>query len=185
MATPKKTQQQKMMVKYHAAIAALDNVVGLSTNEKDVYEFAELVLMAVSGKCLESLDGIQHTHGQQPDMDWATRIDKAVILKVLERIHGDGHTLFKPEGFIEDGLPESTVKFFTRVHATDLSSPQGFLMGNDGGMISHLEGIYGLELLRGIARSLGAKSSTAIGRGFAARELTDNIKEVYGGKQEG
>jgi hypothetical protein len=171
-----------MLTKYKNAVKILDDLYYASAtmSEKDEYEFAYLVLDSISGKCKEHLNNIMHDHGRLPaiEPDWASKLPKEVIGEVLKVIEGDGHTLFSSKAFLDAGLPVDVVTHFTHVHATDLSDPKGVMTDNDGNLVSHLEGVYGLELLRGLGKSLGAATSKALGRGFEARELTKNIEQL-------
>lgn len=178
--TDRKTPQQKMLTKYKNAMKVLDEIAQfgwVGREEKEIYEFAQLVLMGISGRCKELFFSIQREHQDPIEKDWAQKIAKNTLEAALKIIDGDGHTLFDPEAFRNAGMPEYIVDYFTAVHATDLSSPQGVMFDSKGNLVPYIEGIYGLEMLRSMASSLGAKASSALGRGFEARELTKNIEE--------
>jgi len=179
----RKTPQQKMLTKYKTVVKVLDDLYYASAamSEKDEYEFAYLVLDSIGGKCREHMNGIVHDHGRVPalETDWAAKTPRAVIEEVLKIIRGDGHTMFDSQAFLDAGLPENVVTHYTRIRATDLSNPRGVMTDKTGNLVSHIEGIYGLDLLRGMVRSLGVPASQALGRGFEARELTHNIEQHF------
>jgi len=46
-----------------------------------------------------------------------SRCDPQTLLRAASRC--DGHTIFKPEGFLDAGLPKEVVEHLTRRHASD------------------------------------------------------------------
>lgn len=94
--------------------------------------------------------------------------------KVCEYL--DGHTIFKPEGLIEDGLPKEFVDKWTREHKSDSSSPKSTIYF-EGQVVRSLEGVYGLQLLYDIASILQLDYPTAMGRGTQAMLIIKAIRE--------
>lgn len=48
------------------------------------------------------------------EANWAESLTKETIQNFMSL--ADGHTLFKPEAFVEAGVPETVVKLFTKTH---------------------------------------------------------------------
>ncbi|HEY8684787.1 MAG TPA: hypothetical protein VIO57_04195 [Chloroflexota bacterium] len=93
--------------------------------------------------------------------------DPASILKAASRC--DGHTIFKPQAFLDAGLPNEIVEHVTRKHGSD-GSPKGTIFV-DGQPVTALTGVYGLDLLRFLATALNVEYRSAIGRGFEAQNI--------------
>jgi len=103
-------------------------------------------------------------------------LEPSVIRKVVEVVQGDGWTIFKPDVFIEVGVPESLIKQYTRTHHSDKSSPKSTVFAN-GKAVNKLVGVYGLNVMDGIVRDLGLKPGSFMGRGFQARANYNAINE--------
>lgn len=95
-----------------------------------------------------------------------------VILRAASRC--DGHSIFKPEAFIDAGLPNDVVSYITHTYKSD-GSPKGTIFVN-GAPVKDLQGVYGLDLLRLIANALGVQYRSAIGRGFEAQNIQQALK---------
>lgn len=98
-----------------------------------------------------------------------------VLRAVLEVIEGDGHTIFKPEAFLDAGVPDSLVAEHTRRYTSNPDDPKLTIFDADGKAIPALLGVYGLTVLWAIQADIGAEGSSKSGRGFLARQLTANI----------
>ena len=112
-------------------------------------------------------------HARRADL--LKQTDPRAILKAAALC--DGHTLFKPEAFIEAGLPEELVKSLTTTHRSD-GSPKGTIFVN-GQPVTSLEGVYGLDVLRFIAQVFGIDYPSKIGRGFQAQALYHAIHQHF------
>ena len=82
--------------------------------------------------------------------DQVRGVSGEIILKAALRC--DGHTIFKPEAFLDAGLPKPVVDHFTRKHGSD-GSPKGTIFVQ-GQPVKELAGVYGLDLLRFLASAL-------------------------------
>ena len=87
----------------------------------------------------------------------------------------DGHTIFKPQAFIDVGLPQSVVDHCTTTHSSD-GSPKGTIFV-EGHPVKELSGVYGLDLLRFLANALGVDYAAAIGRGFEAWNIQTALRQ--------
>ncbi len=90
----------------------------------------------------------------------------------------DGHSILKPEAFIDAGFPQVVVEHMTRKYRSD-GSPKGTLFVG-GQPVKELTGIYGLEMLRFLAGALGVEYRDAIGRGFEAQNIQIALKQHFG-----
>ena len=102
-------------------------------------------------------------------------LPKEAILKAAFRC--DGHTIFKPEAFVDAGLSQAVVDYVTRPYESD-GSPKGTIFV-DGHAVKNLTGVYGLDLLRFLARALGVEYCSALGRGFEARNIQLALEQHF------
>lgn len=165
----------KKVYKIVGLISDLD-MIGLSKKEEndDLVEVKKLAIYCVEGNLERLRDSLKRTKRVPPPEDWATKLAPAVLVKILDVINGDGHTIFLPGAFIKAGLSRKVVDWFTEVYPTGMEPTS--VLTNETGIIPFVRGIYGLDLLRVIAGKFSVYS-TALGRGFEARELTEKIKE--------
>lgn len=98
-----------------------------------------------------------------------------VILKAASRC--DGHTIFKPEAFTNDGLPEDVVSYITHTYKSN-GSPKGTIFVA-GEAVKELKGVYGLDLLRLLASALNVTYQSAMGRGFEARNIQHALQQHF------
>jgi hypothetical protein len=96
-----------------------------------------------------------------------------IILKAASRC--DGHTIFKPEAFLDVGLPRDVVEHVTRKYTSD-GSPKGTIYV-EGKAVDQLSGVYGLDLLRFLASALGVEYRSALGRGFEAQNIQAALRQ--------
>ena len=98
------------------------------------------------------------------------------LLAAVDLIDGDGHTIFPAEDF-EQIMPHDIVSQFTMTYNSSADDPKYMITSNDTGqVVPSMRGVYGLDLLRGIASALGVRPSIALGRGTEARDLTARIR---------
>lgn len=89
----------------------------------------------------------------------------------------DGHSIFLPQAFLDDGLPQEVVSYLTRSHRSD-GTPKGTIFV-EGQPVKDLEGIYGLDLLRLLAEALNITYRSAIGRGFEAQNIQSALRQHF------
>lgn len=102
------------------------------------------------------------------------KTDPKVILACADIC--DGHTIFKPEAFTEEGLDESVVDYFCRNHVGG-SHYKEQIEDNDGNPVSHTTGVYGLTMLDAFARLLEVEYEPKLGRGSQARSIQKALHE--------
>jgi hypothetical protein len=99
--------------------------------------------------------------------------DKAVL---RESIKVDGHTIYKPEKFLDAGLDASIVTAFTKkLRSGDHPKEQIHVNGE---VVESLTGVYGLDVLEFIA-SVFDVSSWKMGRGSRADHLAEQLVEIW------
>ena len=103
-------------------------------------------------------------------------IKKETVLKAIEI--ADGHSIFPPKMFLDAGLPGNFVKRYTKSHRSDFSNYKEIIMVN-GEAVESLEGVYGLELLKGLADALDVEYEDKLGRGSQADAIKEAIIEYY------
>lgn len=102
-------------------------------------------------------------------------LSKAQISKIIELIGNDGHTIYDANNISEtSGIPMDELAPYIRDHVSD-GSPKGSITRNDGKFAEHIVGIYGLDMLRKLARENNIPYPSAMGRGFKARNITEAI----------
>ncbi len=105
--------------------------------------------------------------------DTVRQLSPEILLKAASLC--DGHSILKPEAFIEAGLPADVVEYLTRSYKSD-GSPKGtiFVAGRP---VKELKGVYGLDVLRFLASALGVEYRSAIGRGFEAQNIQQALRQ--------
>lgn len=102
---------------------------------------------------------------------------KESILALLDRIGGDGHTIFKPDVLGE--FPEELQqRFITTLHS-DTSDYKSTIFDDQGNILKSIDGVYGLDVQEGILSDLGLRIRDFTGRGFRARAATDAIRHFF------
>lgn len=99
-------------------------------------------------------------------MKW-TDIPASVVLAAADIC--DGHTIFKPEAFLEVGVPQELVDRCTSVYESDFSNPKYTISGPDGNPVKEMSGIYGLDALSSMIRDFDLPAATKFGRGSQAQ----------------
>jgi hypothetical protein len=104
---------------------------------------------------------------------------KEVLLKVMDLIGNDGHSIWAADGLRKCGLPEAWIKQFSQVHKSKGSWMETIYV--NGKAVSELGGVYGLSLLSVLASRLNAQVTRHYyGRGSEACELTKVILAKLG-----
>lgn len=93
----------------------------------------------------------------------------------------DGHSILKPQAFIEAGLPQEVVNHLTRTYRSD-GTPKGTIFVN-GRPVQELAGVYGLDLLRFLASALEVEYQSAMGRGFEAQNIQVALQRFFKSRQ--
>lgn len=117
---------------------------------------------------------------EKKPMDLRKELSGAQILAICDIIDGDGHTIFKPAAFLNEGIPLSVVEEMSEVFESDTSDPRSTIFDNNNNVMEKLQGVYGLRFLSRIARDFELESPGCLGRGFQARALTKVIREHFG-----
>lgn len=99
-------------------------------------------------------------------MKW-TDVPAEVVLAAADIC--DGHTIFKPEAFLDAGVPQELVDRCTSVHESDFSEPKYTISGPDGQPVAQMSGVYGLDVLDSMIRDFDLDAPQTFGRGFQAR----------------
>jgi hypothetical protein len=108
-----------------------------------------------------------------PTFSW----DKTTVVEqsqVLYHVGGDGHTIFSADALKEAGCSPYIIDAFTTVEKSDGSWKGSITSSETGDLVQELRGVYGLTLVRSLARYYGI-TSHAFGRGTEARQLTEGI----------
>ena len=104
------------------------------------------------------------------------------LLKLLEEVGGDGHSIYPKEFFIDKfNIPEEIIKYCEHTFSSDDSNPKSTIF-KDGEEIKELTGVFCLDLHYRIAEDLGlqetvVKAARMQGRWFQAKTLYEGIKE--------
>lgn len=99
-------------------------------------------------------------------MKW-TEIPASVVLAAADIC--DGHTIFKPEAFLEVGVPQELVDRCSHVYESNLGNYKETIFGPDGKPVNQMSGVYGLDALASMIRDFGLETEQKLGRGFQAR----------------
>jgi hypothetical protein len=99
-------------------------------------------------------------------MKW-TEIDPKIVLAAADIC--DGHTIFKPEAFLEVGVPQALVDRCTDIYESNFDDPKHTISGPDGKPVNQMKGVYGLDALESMVRDFALPHDVKFGRGFQAR----------------
>lgn len=109
-----------------------------------------------------------------------TNLTAEQVMKAVDYIDGDGHTVYKKEVLIDTcGWPGETASAVCHEIHSDMSDPKSTLFGNDGRPLDKLYGWYCLDLLSSLASALNVKYEHCMGRGFQARKITEALREHF------
>lgn len=106
-------------------------------------------------------------------MKW-TDIPASVVLAAADIC--DGHTIFKPEAFLEVGVPQELVDRCTNIYESDFSNPKYTISGPDGKPVNQMRGVYGLDALSSMIRDFGLPAEVKFGRGSQAYVWRDALR---------
>lgn len=99
--------------------------------------------------------------------------DKGVLRKAIEV---DGHTIYKPQKFIDAGMDKDFVAAFTKtMESGDHPKEKIYVQGKE---VESLEGVYGLEVIEFIAGCFDVDSWKS-GRGSRAGHLYEQLIEKW------
>lgn len=87
----------------------------------------------------------------------------------------DGHELFAPSHYINMGFSEEFVKGYVKEFTSD-GTPKGTIFV-DGKTVKKLTGIYNLQFVEGLVRTLDLEMPNKMGRGFQARACVEVLKD--------
>lgn len=107
------------------------------------------------------------------------------VRSVQDIIDGDGHSIYKSDWLIQQGLPEELVRGIEREFKSDYTSAKSTIFDGDGNMVDSMTGVSALQLHYEIAAWLLLEggvdyNDTLTGRGFQAKELAQAIKKSVG-----
>lgn len=107
------------------------------------------------------------------------------VRSVQDIIDGDGHSIYKSDWLIQQGLPEELVRGIEREFKSDYTSAKSTIFDGDGNMVDSMTGVSALQLHYEIAAWLLLEggvdyNDTLSGRGFQAKELAQAIKKAVG-----
>lgn len=105
-------------------------------------------------------------------MKW-TDVPASVVLAAADIC--DGHTIFKPEAFLEVGVPQELVDRCTEIHESNFENPKYTISGPDGKPVNHMKGVYGLDALASMIRDLDLTAPDKLGRGSQAQAWKEAI----------
>ncbi len=114
-------------------------------------------------------------------MKW-TDIPASVVLAAADIC--DGHTIFKPEAFLEVGVPQELVDRCSRVYESNPADYKETIFGPDGKPVNQMAGIYGLDALASMIRDFNITAADKMGRGFQAQVWKDALHAYLSPEKE-
>ncbi|MCK5600922.1 hypothetical protein KAR91_03575 [Candidatus Pacearchaeota archaeon] len=143
-----------------------------------------------SGPYIEKEFGISRKLAGKVFMRWTETFEsrhpisqEKLLVKVLSSLNEeqwkeleDGHELFKPEHYTKMGFPLDYAEKFVRNFKSD-GTPKGTIF-RDGKVVAELNGIYNLQFVQGLCRTLDISYASKMGRGFQARECVRALQEA-------
>ena len=124
--------------------------------------------------------------GKKPDVRAMIRaLSDEQILKALDLINGDGHSIKYTRALIEVcGWPEELANAVSKEIESDTSDPKSTIFDKDGNIVEKCYGWYTLSVLMAIASALDVEYRGTIGRGFQARAIDEALREHFKKKEE-
>lgn len=108
-----------------------------------------------------------------------------ILQQVLNDFGFDGHSLYDPDVMIKQGHPDWLINEHRREYTSVVGDPKRTVFSNkDGTVVSKCTAVHGLDLLEGVVHALGLPGSKAMGRGFAARQLSEQIEDYISDHNE-
>jgi hypothetical protein len=95
----------------------------------------------------------------------------------------DGHTIFRASAFTDRGLPKSAVDAFAKAYLSDGTAKGSIIDLETGAIATSMQGIYGLDFLRHVAKILCVEYEDKMGRGFQARAIQKAIHDNFEGRE--
>jgi hypothetical protein len=110
---------------------------------------------------------------------WAADLAPEVWAKLLDNIGGDGHAIWNEKPFIDAGVPEDVIDYFSQVEESDTRDPKTTIFNKSGEALAYTKGVYGLSFLEGACANLELESGSGMyhGRGRQARACTDTLRK--------
>jgi hypothetical protein len=113
-------------------------------------------------------------------LSWAN-VDSEIVLAVAGVC--DGHTIFKPEAFIETGAPPALIAQHTKCYESNPSDPKETIFDEDGDPMNQCLGVYGLQMIQVMCSDLGVDYEAKMGRGFQAAACRAAIIKHFAAKE--
>lgn len=112
-------------------------------------------------------------------------VDRQKLIAFL-REDADGHTIFVENVFTDMGFPPEFLSPVVREHVSDFDSPKSCIFDDLGHIVPALRGVYSLDFLRFLCRSMGLDTRTQFWRrGFEARELVKRLLPALDSQNQG
>jgi hypothetical protein len=137
--------------------------------------FRDVLLICIAGQVEAAHDVARRRVLPPLPSGWVDALGKERILKILDAVGDDGHGIYVEKKLADVEAPEEVLQHFVKVFASE-PYPKTIITNNDGHVVSHMTGVYGLDIIQAIANSMSIHSEK-MGRGYAARDLTKKIKE--------
>ena len=170
---------KKLFSAYERAMKAVNDIEygarSIGKVDREVQVVAKMVLLALRGRGEEATFNIGY---RRPKLkaDWAKHLTREALVSTINIINGDGHKIVAPVDLWHSGLPRQVINAHVNIYSSDVRNPKAALFDKKGNLISSVKGVYSLDLLRNIARSLEVTPYSSLGRGSEARELTARIR---------
>lgn len=170
---------KKLYSDYEKALKATNDIEygarSIGKVDPEVKEVANMLLLALRGRGEEAAFNISY---KRPKLkpDWAKQLTREVLVSTINIINGDGHKIVAPVALWHSGLPRQVINAHVKVYSSDVRNPKHCVFDRKGRLIPSMKGIYGLDLLRNLADSLGVAPYSSLGRDSEAREMTNRIR---------
>ena len=105
---------------------------------------------------------------------WTKTLGKETLLKILDFLGNDGHTIYSREKIEELGVPQDILATVCIKHTYNKRNPKSVILAADG-IKEDLVGVYGLDLLKKISADMGIFTAR-MGRGWQMRDLQTLVR---------
>jgi hypothetical protein len=95
----------------------------------------------------------------------------------------NGHNILKPQALLEEGFPSKALPSVCFIHKSG-SGYKDSIFDNDGNKVAEMSGVCGLDFLQDVARALGVKYRSAMGRGFRAGNIKSALKKHFDARRD-